>query len=246
MKEENKPDFDSVKELVSNVEELEAKGVLLAQPNDEKLLELMRDLRRELNSYEQDSSSERERILNRLTPVIKKLEELLSGEHLESLANRINEIESSLADLKEGNDKLQQLLEERASLVEGLREESRNLREEFVFEEKIEPGVQELIKLRDNVSAQIKDTDKGSNQMFLEALEGKLLDALRSFDVVEVNTEGNNYDPSRQEVVEKTEVFNQRKDGKVLEVLRTGYRRNDQLIRPQKVRIGDYRGGESQ
>jgi len=245
MEREGKSGLDSVKELASNLEELEAKGVLLAQTTEKKLLELIKDLRRELNSYEQDSSTERENILERLTPVIEKLEEILSGNHLEDLNNRVGKLRGRLSSMERTEERLREILEDRSQLVQELRRENEQLRGEFIFSEKIKPGVKTLIKLRDNLAGQLQDTSSGGNDIFLEAVDDKLLDALKDFGVVEVQTSGDEFDPACQEVVEKTEVLERRKDKRVLEVLQPGYRHNKKLIRSQKVVIGQFSGGET-
>lgn len=244
MKDDNRSTLESIEELASQTDDLQARGILLAQPKEEELIKLLEDLRRELTSYEQDSSTERERILNRLTPVIEKLEQLLKGEHLQEMQNRIGKIETQLSSLEKTGERLEQILEDRSNLVRELRKENEELRGEFIFDEKIKPGVRTLIKLRDSVAGQLQDTDSGSNEIFLEAVEDKLLEALKDFGVVEVQASGDEYDPACQKVVEKTEVLERRKDKKVLEVLQAGYRHNKKLIRPQKVVLGQFTGGD--
>lgn len=238
MNDEREVTQKSGTETSPNLDEMQAKGTLFLQTREGEIIDLLKSVRRELSSYEQDSSAERERILDRLTPVIENLQKLLSESRPEWLKTKLNMIDKTTASLKK-------IIEERSTLVKELRQENKQLRNDFIFEEKIKPGVFKLIKLRDNVSSQLRDNGPGTNEIFLEAVEEKLMGSLRSFGVTEVQISGDEFDPARQEVVEKAEVLEKRKHKKVLEVLQPGYRNNKQVIRPQKVIIGDFTGGET-
>lgn len=235
-----------LEDLASRAEDLRARGILLALPNEE-ILELIRSFRREVNTYEQDASTEREKLLNRLTPIIERLDELLSSQRFGELVNKLREVDGRLEAMEEGQDSLQERMEERNEFARQVKEENKQLREEFVYEEKLKPGVREIINLRDTVNSQLRDQELGEKRrIFLEAVDDKLLATLNKLGVDEVEKDGAKFDPSCQDAVEKTTVLEKKKDGKVLEIFQAGYRRKEKTIRPQKVLIGKFNGGEGE
>ena len=88
--------------------------------------------------------------------------------------------------------------------------------------------VEKLIELRELV---LSEADTSS-------LDSHLVETLEAFNVRAVSAEpGASFDPTHQEAVDVVQVDDEAEDGLVVEVLRRGYLRGSELIRPARVRV---------
>jgi molecular chaperone GrpE len=76
----------------------------------------------------------------------------------------------------------------------------------------------------------------------LEPVYGQLLSALKSAGLEEMNPLGESFDPSVHEAVGMMPTENKDEDDKVLEVMQKGYALSGKVVRPAKVRVGEYKG----
>src|SRR3989344_8646656 len=76
----------------------------------------------------------------------------------------------------------------------------------------------------------------------LEAVYNQFISILKSNGFEEQNPEGESFDPRFHESVGIVETENQDEDHKILEVIQKGYILIGKIIRPAKVKIGEYHG----
>ena len=69
-------------------------------------------------------------------------------------------------------------------------------------------------------------------------IQSGLMNLLGGFGMKELDCVGKDFDPAIAEAVSVEECGESEKDGKVLEVLQSGYMMGDMLIRPAKVKVG--------
>ncbi|MFN8009268.1 MAG: nucleotide exchange factor GrpE [Terriglobia bacterium] len=72
----------------------------------------------------------------------------------------------------------------------------------------------------------------------VQLIRGQFISALAEHDVVELDLEGQIFNPELAEAVGVIEVKSEDMDHKILEVTSKGYRMGDMIIRPAKVKVG--------
>lgn len=72
----------------------------------------------------------------------------------------------------------------------------------------------------------------------IDLIQAGLANLLSGFGMKELDCVGEDFDPAVAEAVSVEESGEKEKDGKVLEVLQSGYMMGDMLIRPAKVKVG--------
>ena len=75
----------------------------------------------------------------------------------------------------------------------------------------------------------------------VEYIHTLLINVLSNHGVSVVNPLGEKFDPQRDEAVESIPVENKEDDGKILEVITTGYKLQDKIIRAPRVKVGEYK-----
>ena len=76
----------------------------------------------------------------------------------------------------------------------------------------------------------------------LEVIYKQFISILKSGGLEEVDPKGEIFDPRKHESVGVAPTPLEEEDDKILEVLQKGYMINGKIIRPAKVRIGEYKG----
>ncbi len=75
----------------------------------------------------------------------------------------------------------------------------------------------------------------------LEAIYRQLVQILKANGVEEDDPKGHEFDPRKHESIGVVETSDQGEDGKILEVLSKGYILSGKIIRPAKVKIGEFK-----
>jgi molecular chaperone GrpE len=75
----------------------------------------------------------------------------------------------------------------------------------------------------------------------VEYINTQLLGILESNGLKKINPLGEVFDPQRDEAMEMIEVKETEKDHKILEVIQSGYKIGDIIIRPAKVKVGEFK-----
>jgi len=96
--------------------------------------------------------------------------------------------------------------------------------------------IEELLPVLDSLSLAVSHGDKGVEQVY-----AMFLKILKQRGLEELNPVGEAFDPSKHEAIAMVETNDQTKDHTVMDVLQKGYALNGKVIRPAKVRIGEYK-----
>ena len=95
--------------------------------------------------------------------------------------------------------------------------------------------INQLIPVLDSFSLAIEHGNKDA-----EAIYNQLFTILKSIGLEESNPMGEMFDPNKHEAIGSTKVEKQEEDHKILEVLQKGYILNGRVLRPAKVKIGQF------
>jgi len=97
--------------------------------------------------------------------------------------------------------------------------------------------VVQILPVLDSFEAAISHgADKGTQQIYKQ-----LLGVLKTSGVEEMNPEGEKFDPTQHESVGGVSVENKKDDGTIVEVIQKGYKLHDKVVRPAKVKIGEFK-----
>lgn len=132
------------------------------------------------------------------------------------------------------------------------RAESVNLRKRGEEEKKNfakfakEDIVVELISVLDSFESAFKNKEAWEKvdknwRVGVEYIHSQLVSILSNHGVSVISPLGEKFDPTRDEAIETVEVESEKEDHKILEVLSVGYRLQDKIIRPPKVKVGEYK-----
>lgn len=97
--------------------------------------------------------------------------------------------------------------------------------------------LEELIPVLDSLTLAVQHGNKDA-----EPINNQLLGILKSHGLKEIDPVGEMFDPRLHEAIGVKEVEKESDDHKVLEVFQKGYLLGDRVLRPAKVRTGEYRG----
>lgn len=75
----------------------------------------------------------------------------------------------------------------------------------------------------------------------VEYIHSQLLVVFRDHGVDEIDPVGEPFDPERHESIGSIPTDKESDDGKILEVIKKGYRLNGKVLRPAQVRVGQYK-----
>jgi len=75
----------------------------------------------------------------------------------------------------------------------------------------------------------------------VEYIHSQLLVVFRDHGLEELDPVGETFDPARDQSLGSIDTVKKDEDGKVLEVVKKGYRLNGKIVRPAQVKIGEYK-----
>jgi len=151
-----------------------------------------------------------------------------SGDQIKKLKERLKDAE---AKAKENMDNWQRA---QAEFV-NLRKRDEQDREDFVKFAKSDI-LGELVLVLDSFELALKHGSKD-----IEPVYNQFLRILRNHGLAEIDPMGETFDPRMHEAVGMIETDKTEDDHKVLEVFQKGYMLVDRVIRPAKVRIGEFK-----
>jgi molecular chaperone GrpE len=96
--------------------------------------------------------------------------------------------------------------------------------------------LEELIPVLDSFELAIRHGSKD-----VEPIYNQFLKVLRDHGLAEINPLGETFDPKMHEALGMVETDKEEDDHKVLEVFQKGYMLIDRVLRPAKVRVGEYK-----
>ena len=162
----------------------------------------------------------------------KEKEEIKKEPNIEDLKKKLEECE------KLKNEYLTGWQRERAELLNYKREEMERLGELLKYV--AEPLILKILPILDNFEIAEKklseNLKKDENVKGILQIKHQILDFLKSQGVEEIKCLGEKFDPNFMEVVETVETKD-KESGMVIEEIQKGYKINDRLLRPAKVKI---------
>lgn len=97
--------------------------------------------------------------------------------------------------------------------------------------------VKELLPVLDALALAVSHGEKGAEQ-----IQSLLLGNLKKHGLEEMDPVGEDFDPAEHDAVGMQDTDKEEEDHKILEVMQKGYILNGKIIRPAKVKIGQYNG----
>lgn len=97
--------------------------------------------------------------------------------------------------------------------------------------------IEELLPVVDSMDLASAHGDKN-----MEAVQKLFLQILKARGLEELSPLGESFDPKFHEAVALQETEKQEEDHKILEVVQKGYILEGKIIRPAKVKVGEYKG----
>lgn len=156
---------------------------------------------------------------------------------LAKLKSRIKELEKEKADL------LNNWQRDKADFINARKHDA--IQQENFIKFAKEDITSELISVLDSFESAFKNKEAWEKvdknwRVGVEYIHSQLLGILSNHGISVVNPLGKTFDPNRDEAVENVEVDKKEDDHKVVEVLNLGYKLHDKIIRPPKVKVGEF------
>jgi molecular chaperone GrpE len=104
--------------------------------------------------------------------------------------------------------------------------------------------VEGMLPVLDNLDRALAVEGAQESPLFegVAATRDQFLKKLVELGVEQVPAEGESFDPEVHEAVDSMDVDNEELDGRIIEVLRRGFRMGERLVRPSIVRVGRFAG----
>jgi molecular chaperone GrpE len=110
--------------------------------------------------------------------------------------------------------------------------------------------IADLLEVLDNLDRAIEAPNAGASPAALlqgvELVRRQFLAKLEGLGVRSIDAEGQHFDPAVHEAVSVVPVTNRADDGRVVGVVRRGYRINDDVLRPAAVAVAKAENGDTQ
>jgi molecular chaperone GrpE len=152
--------------------------------------------------------------------------------------DRVQELERELAEARQkGEENWNQFLRARAELENSRRRAERDVEQAHKFA--LEKFAGELLGVRDSLemgiaAAQDPQADLAKVREGSELTLRMLKQAMQKFGIVEIDPQGEKFDPAKHEAIAAQETADQ-EPNTVLHVVQKGYSLNDRLLRPAMV-----------
>ena len=165
-------------------------------------------------------------------------EEILEEEIIEEegLGEKIKKLREELkACRKEKDEYLAGWQRAKADFINARKDEEK-AREAFV--KFAEAGVlNEMLTIADSLEMAMKhEAADGAKKIY-----GQLLEILKRHGVVPIEAAGKKFNPAEHEAIDKVEVGEEAEDNTVIEELQRGWYMHDRVLRPAKIKVGNYK-----
>jgi len=147
----------------------------------------------------------------------------------------IEELEKEIKSLKE------QLLLEKAeteNFKRRMTKELVNIRK-YAAKDFVEQLLFPIDSLKKAVSMETEDKTLKNFLIGFQMINNQIFQLLEAEGVMEIESLGKEFDPTMHYAVEKTSIL-EKENGVILEVIQTGYKFKDQLIRPAMVKVNEW------
>ncbi|MEI6843365.1 MAG: nucleotide exchange factor GrpE [bacterium] len=157
---------------------------------------------------------------------------------VKKLKERIKELEKKNAEL------LDSWQRDKADFLNARRSDAENQKKFAIFAK--EDIITELLQTLDSFESAFKNKESWEKvdenwRKGVEYIHSQLAGALSQHGLSVVNPLGEKFDHNRDEAIETVPVENENDDQKILEVVTSGYKLHDKLIRAPKVKVAEYK-----
>ena len=157
---------------------------------------------------------------------------------IKKLKERIKELEKKNAELLDGWQR------DKADFVNARRQDEENQKKFAVFAK--EDIILELLQTLDSFESAFKNKDAWEKvdenwRRGVEYIHSQFSNVLAQHGLTVVNPLGEKFDHNRDEAIEMVPVENPDDGGKILEVVNSGYKLHDKLIRAPKVKVAEFK-----
>jgi molecular chaperone GrpE len=154
---------------------------------------------------------------------------------IKKLKERIKELEKKNAELLDGWQR------DKADFVNARRADQENQKKFAVFAK--EDIILELLQTLDSFESAFKNKEAWEKvdenwRKGVEYIHSQFSNVLSQHGLTVVSPLGEKFDHNRDEAIEMVPVENESDDGKILEVVNSGYKLHNKLIRAPKVKVG--------
>lgn len=161
-----------------------------------------------------------------------------SAQKVKQLKERIKELEKKNAELLNGWQR------DKADFVNARRQDEENQKKFATFAK--EDIILELLQTLDSFESAFKNKEAWEKvdenwRKGVEYIHSQFGGVLAQHGLSVISPLGEKFDHNRDEAIEMVQVENEDDDGKILEVVNSGYKLHDKLIRAPKVKVGDFR-----
>lgn len=129
-------------------------------------------------------------------------------------------------------------------LFDRMHQELKSYRDEFLYDTMHKPVIRDLLGMLDVLDGLLKTTEKEEVSAVLHGnldnLKAMLLETLIRIGVEEIECAENQFDVRNHRMLETLPAENQEQDGKIAEVVRSGFRWRNRVIRPIDVKVFRY------
>ena len=157
---------------------------------------------------------------------------------IKKLKERIKELEKKNAELLDGWQR------DKADFVNARRNDEENQKRFAVFAK--EDIILELLQTLDSFESAFKNKTAWEKvdenwRKGVEYIHSQFSNVLSQHGLTVVSPLGEKFDHNRDEAIETVPVENESDDGKILEVIHSGYKLHNKLIRAPKVKVAEYK-----
>jgi len=114
------------------------------------------------------------------------------------------------------------------------------------FQRELQRGetVAKMFDPLDNLNRSIETVGEGDTKEGLQMVVGQFMGALKELGLEMLSPQGQIFDPNQHEALSVMPVEDADQDGVIIEVFSAGYRVGSRLLKPARVVIGKFDGGE--
>ncbi len=164
---------------------------------------------------------------------IEEIEEVIEGEEIQEKLKKMRE--DLKACRKEKDEYLAGWQRAKADFINARKDEDK-AKESFI--KFAEAGLlNDFLAVADSLEMAEKHAkNDGAREIFSQFKE-----ILKKHGVIPIETSGKKFNPMEHEAIEKIETGEEGKDGEIIEELQKGWYLHDRVLRPAKVKVGNYK-----
>lgn len=168
--------------------------------------------------------------------------ELVEEDSGEEARDKIKKLKGELAECqKKAEDYLAGWQRAKADFINSRKNEEKEKEAIVLFAN--QRMLYELLSVADSLERGLKESNEKEGGLYegVSQTLNQLLQIMRGYGVNELEAESQKFNPEEHESVAEKIVEAPEADGIILEVLQKGYKLHDKILRPAKVKVGNYK-----